>query len=64
MHMLGPEMNNDWDMLLNDLLNYWEKLENDFSIAIGFREFCYVAIRQDEYRGKLIDLIGQDQIQD
>jgi len=61
---LRPEMNNDWDMLLNDLLNYWEKLENDFSIAIGFREFCYIAIRQDEYRGRLILLIRQDQIQD
>lgn len=56
--ILKPGMGPEWDKLLLDLVSEWEQLELKFSLAIGVREFCYVALNLSGFRKRLTDLIG------
>ena len=41
---LKPGMSKDGDDLIRELLDEWEKLENEYRIEIGLNEFCFIAL--------------------
>ena len=46
-----------WDKLLLTLVEAWDQIESRFSLAIGVREFCYIALGLPGIRNQLIDLL-------
>lgn len=42
--ILRPGTGPEWDKLVHELLGVWEKLEAQFTLAIGVREFCYIVL--------------------
>lgn len=55
---LRPGMKPEVDKLLKDLLEHWERLETQFNLAIGLREFCFVALKLPGIRERLNSLVG------
>lgn len=55
--LLRAGMDSHTDSLLHDLMEEWEQLEARFGIAIGLREFCYLAIGLPGTREKLRRLV-------
>lgn len=47
------------DQLLHSLIDEWDRLEEQFGIAIGLREFSYLAIRLPGTRERLRKLVSQ-----
>jgi hypothetical protein len=54
--ILRPGSTSDWDILLLDLILEWERLEEHFSLSIGVREFCYVALQIPDLRIRVVKL--------
>jgi hypothetical protein len=54
--ILRPGSSPDWDILLLDLVLEWERLEEHFSLSIGVREFCYVALQIPDLRIRVVKL--------
>ena len=50
----------DSDKLLFKLVKEWEKLESCFSLSIGLREFCYLALKLPSIRTDLISFLGKN----
>jgi hypothetical protein len=50
----------DSDKLLFKLVNEWEALESRFSLSIGLREFCYLALKLPDIRIDLISFLGNN----
>ncbi|SAK87907.1 putative ATP-dependent helicase Lhr [Caballeronia glebae] len=57
--LLRAGMDSNSDRLLRELVTEWARLEGQYGIAIGLREFCYLAIRLPGTRGKLNALVSQ-----
>ena len=54
---LKPKMDPKWDSFLGDLLTQWDKIEEKLSIAVGLREFSFVAIKLPGVRNNLNELL-------
>lgn len=51
--LLRPGADEDFDALLKDLIAYWDSLEHRLEIALGLREFAYVASQSDVWRTRV-----------
>ena len=59
--LLRPGAGKEWDRLLLELVNSWEEIESRFSLAIGVREFSYIALKLPGIRERLIELMTSTQ---
>lgn len=57
--LLRAGMDSHTDSLLRDLISEWDRLEARFGIAIGLREFCYLAMGLPGTRDKLRGLVAR-----
>jgi hypothetical protein len=59
--LLRPGAGKEWDLLLLDLINSWEDIESRFALAIGVREFSYIALKLPGIRDRVIALMNSNQ---
>lgn len=57
---LRPGSGPAWDSLLRELIDEWEQIESRFTLAIGVREFCYIALTLPGMRKRLREIVTAD----